>query len=483
MYKDMEARKITTQTLPTTSTEELQVASQPMIEPSDGSKQKQAIPALDGVRGLACLAVISFHLNLWSYYGQVWSALPGDMGAVVTSLALVGESGVLLFFILSGVLLFLPYARAMLFESPWPSTQQYYLRRFFRVLPGYYVALFLMLLFIAPEYLQPDHREALWLFLTMRMDFPLTYQQINPPFWTLAIEFQFYLLLPLIAAIIGRIVTRGTVKQRLGKLVLCLLVIFTWGVLTRYWGLRVANTSQLDFLLPHKTWDAIHPYIYGNEGKFFEAFATGMLIATAYTYLQNASAKEKLNRRVRNLSPAILALGLLVITAVAIWHFHAFFVPIHFLDRYNDLIMPNLNMYIYIGYTVGYGLCLFAVMHGSDRLKRPLERSWLRWVGLASYSLYVWHDAFILYFFGSFLPRFKSLGWSHLALYATFVLWIIVTAVPIATIVYRRVEVPGIRAGEKLYKLVKTYGASSLLLGRKPKPEITTPYSQPTRNT
>lgn len=466
--------KRTTRTLSAKSPEELQAVNQPMTEPLDGSKQKQAIPALDGVRGLAGLVVISFHLNLWSYYGHVWSALPGDMGGVVTSFMLVGESGVLLFFILSGVLLFLPYARAMLYEGSWPSPLQYYLRRFFRILPGYYLALFLMLLYMTPEYLQPDHREKLWLFLTLRMDFPLTYQQIDPPFWTLAIEFQFYLLLPLIAAIIGRIVIRGTVKQRLGKLMLCLLVMFAWGVLTRYWGLKIADTTQLDFLLPHTAWDAIRPYIYGNEGKFFEAFATGMLIATVYAYLQNHPAKEKLNRRVRHLSPAILTLGLLVVAAVAIWHFHAYFVAIHFLDRYNDFIMPNLSMYIYIGYTVGYGLCLFAVMHGSDQLRRPLEWRWLRWIGRISYSLYLWHDPFILYFFVSFLPRFRSLGWSPLAQYATYVLWIIITVVPVATTIYRLVEIPGIRVGEKLCKLVETDGVGSLFLGRKPKPERTT---------
>ena len=447
---------------------------------ADGAKpqvdtQKHALPALDGVRGLACLVVISFHLNLWSYYGHVWSALPGDMGAVVTSLTLVGESGVLLFFVLSGMLLFLPYARAMLSESPWPSIPRYYLRRFFRILPGYYTALFLMLLYLAPEYLQPDHREKLWLFLTLRMDFPLTYQQIDPPFWTLAIEFQFYLLLPLIAAVIGWIVTRGTMKRRLVKLVLCLLVMFAWGFLTRYWGLKIADTPRLDFLLPHTTWNAIRPYIYGNEGKFFDAFAIGMLIATVYTYLQNAPAKEKLRRRVRNLSPIILALGLLVVVAVAIWHFHAFFVPIHFLERYNDFIMPNLNMYIYTGYTVGYGLCLFAVVHGSDRLKRPLEQPWLRWVGRISYSLYLWHDPFILYFFGSFLPRFQSLGWSPLAQYATYVLWIIVTVIPVATIVHRWVEVPGIAVGELCCRGLAAVKISALL--PKSKLEVEAPSS------
>src|SRR5579859_5977745 len=80
------------------------------VEPQSDTL-KHTIPALDGVRALACLGVVSFHMNMWAYIGHIWTPWPGDLGAILSGLPFVGEMGFLLFFILSGFLLFLPYAR------------------------------------------------------------------------------------------------------------------------------------------------------------------------------------------------------------------------------------------------------------------------------------------------------------------------------------------------------------------------------------
>ena len=89
-------------------------------------------------------------------------------------------------------------------------------------------------------------------------------QQLNGPFWTLAIEFQFYLLLPIIAWLFRLIVRRGMLHWRMIKLTLCLLVMVAWGLLTRYWGIYLANTPKLDFLIPHSVSIALIPFIYGD---------------------------------------------------------------------------------------------------------------------------------------------------------------------------------------------------------------------------
>lgn len=68
----------------------------------------------------------------------------------------------------------------------------------------FYVALFLLIILFNQQYLEMVHWHEVWLFLTFRQDFPITYQKIDGPFWTLAVEFQFYLLLPLIAWGMGR---------------------------------------------------------------------------------------------------------------------------------------------------------------------------------------------------------------------------------------------------------------------------------------
>src|SRR5579859_3821593 len=111
--------------------------NEPYIQKTEkGSKEqntsKNQIPVLDGVRAVACLAVLSWHLN------QITPALRG-INNYLAALVYFGDSGVVLFFLLSGFLLFLPYAKALLFDSPWPSSYRFYLRRIFRILPGYFV--------------------------------------------------------------------------------------------------------------------------------------------------------------------------------------------------------------------------------------------------------------------------------------------------------------------------------------------------------
>ena len=71
-------------------------------------------------------------------WGPVYNIhdVPGMLAFFVASVAYYGESGVIFFFLLSSFLLFLPYAKALLFEDPWPSLRRFYLRRIFRILPG-----------------------------------------------------------------------------------------------------------------------------------------------------------------------------------------------------------------------------------------------------------------------------------------------------------------------------------------------------------
>ena len=127
---------------------------------------KSNIVALDGVRAIAALLVVSLHLN--EIAGVPWNL---NQNPLATTFAVFGRTGVVLFFVLSGFLLFLPYARALLFqEEPWPSIRTFYLRRIFRIWPGYYFTLAAMILLFQPKYFHPAYWKQLVLFLTFFMD-------------------------------------------------------------------------------------------------------------------------------------------------------------------------------------------------------------------------------------------------------------------------------------------------------------------------
>jgi peptidoglycan/LPS O-acetylase OafA/YrhL len=424
------------------------------------SKQKSQIPVLDGLRAVACLAVLSYHVNFLARVYGIWRPLHG-INTLLATLIYFGESGVILFFLLSGFLLFLPYAKALLFDSPWPGLRRFYLRRIFRIVPGYFVAIFLIALFFHPEFLHHSHWHDLWLFLTFRMDNTLS-QQFNGPFWTLAVEFQFYLLLPIISWLFSLIVRRGTVHWRIFKLTLCLFVMTAWGLLTRYWGLFIADTPKLDFLIPHSVSTALKPYIYGDTSKFFEVFAVGMLICMAYIYIQNAPSGENWKTRICRLSPLILTVGLAILFFLSLWHFYYIainpsnytkYIPVFtFLDPYIPTIVPSWLQWQAMGYAISYGLCLWALLYATPWLKRVFEWPILRGVGLISFSLYMWHLPFIFLFLKDILNNILQQNWNHSIAFSAIWCWTLFVIIPISAVLYRWIEQPGMRLGERLIR-------------------------------
>jgi peptidoglycan/LPS O-acetylase OafA/YrhL len=168
------------------------------------------IAPLAGVRGLAVLWVIAFH----------WVVLRGAAGIAdpwiealravppLDALARNGYLGVDLFFLLSGFLLALPWYAHGRRGAPAPSARSFYLRRIRRIVPAYYLQLLLLFTLVMPllhgrKYWRSDVWVDLWngvahgLFLHNTT--PLTSGSLgaNGALWTLAIEAQFYLLLPL----------------------------------------------------------------------------------------------------------------------------------------------------------------------------------------------------------------------------------------------------------------------------------------------
>jgi peptidoglycan/LPS O-acetylase OafA/YrhL len=159
--------------------------------------KKNTIALLDGVRAFACLIVIWYHIYQTPLALHIWD--PQSFAhPLVNAFLYFGKYGVTLFFVLSGFLLFTPFAKALLFEHTWPSARHYYVRRVFRVLPAYYLSLILIILLFQQQYLLPQHWKELGLFFTFFMDSSdATFKQLNAPFWTLAVEVQYYLLIGL----------------------------------------------------------------------------------------------------------------------------------------------------------------------------------------------------------------------------------------------------------------------------------------------
>lgn len=432
----------------------VQGASQGVTNLLDNEKKKNTITVLDGIRGLACFLVIFYHLNLVARNYHIWLPIR-DFGSIVGSIALFGQSGVILFFTLSGFLLFLPYAKSMLLEREWPSARLFYLKRAFRIMPGYYISLFLLTPLMHPEYLQKSHWGDLWLFMTFRMDFPQTFQKINGPYWTLAIEAQFYVVLPLLAWAMSSIVCRGKMLHRTIWLTICVCAIIAWGLLSRYWGLHwnslyASKTAVSPFLLPPSFAAAIKPYIVGTDGKYFEDFGIGMLIAVAYVYSQNTAPNSWWNKGICRISPLLFIAAIAILFFTALWHFYTWYPynALHFLDQYHEALLKNWGEWEPLCSGIGYGLFMCALLYGPNWLVRPWEWAPLRWIGLSSYSLYIWHLPLMMIFVYDTLPDLQASGMPRLTQYGILSLWTLLVIVPFCLAIYLLIEKPGIRLGE-----------------------------------
>jgi peptidoglycan/LPS O-acetylase OafA/YrhL len=406
------------------------------------TKPKGAIATLDGVRAIACLTVVAYHISLASRDLHLWLI---DSNPFVSSVLLSGGAGVTLFFVLSGLLLFLPYARALLSDQPWPGTRLFYLRRALRIIPGYYFSLFILVLLTQPQYLEPQRWKAFILFPLFLMDSSAaTFRQLNGPYWTLAIEWQFYLLLPWIALAIYGVARHVRLERRGWMVVGCLLVMMGWGVFSRFFGsYYLANPTQT-FLVPREVFHVVLFFTYGMDGKYLEDFAVGMLLGLGYTVLSSPTGSAKWGRYLKWGSPWLWVSGLLLLFFTATQQYS-------FQYHYVWSALPGLftlpGWLLELGFAVGFGLCIAAVLFGSPWLGKPFAWTPLRWIGLISYSMYIWHLPLLGTFIHHIAPSLRGLP--AFVVYGSFWVWVAVVILPFSFALYVLIEKPGMRLSDR----------------------------------
>ena len=148
-------------------------------------------PALDGIRALAVAAVVGTHAAYWTYrYGR---------GAGAGMLARL-DSGVAIFFVLSGFLLSRPWLIAAATGRRSPALRVYLWRRALRILPVYWVAVALAFFLLhdnrrvtAADWIRHATFVQIYHFGWMRAGLTQT--------WSLCTEVAFYLLLPVVAVL------------------------------------------------------------------------------------------------------------------------------------------------------------------------------------------------------------------------------------------------------------------------------------------
>ncbi len=396
---------------------------------------------------------MAFHISRIGVSTGLWDPF-NRSHALFGAIVYAGATGVTLFFVLSGFLLFMPYAKSLLVEhTTWSSARRFYLRRAFRIIPAYYACLFLLVLFAHREYLQPAHWKELGLFLVFFMESSsITYQKINGPFWTLGVEWQFYMLLPLFTLAMGFIVLRlfkgGSMKRRLWLVIGCLGLLIAWGLSSRYWGYYFSQHPTETFLMPRSMLNVILFFTYGSYGKFLEDFGVGMLLSLLFIFARQVSSEGRFHRIARRLAPWLWGSAILALVFCAMWRFNQGNPVWSF-----GIVNEQYNWLGELGFSLGFGLCIFAILFGSRTLKRPFEWRPLRWIGLISFSLYMWHLPLLIFFASNAENHLQ--GWNPLAAFSLYWLFACFVIIPFSAISYLLIEKPGVALGEKLWSRIE----------------------------
>jgi peptidoglycan/LPS O-acetylase OafA/YrhL len=160
-------------------------------------KSTRTLAGLDALRLTAEVMVFACHLG---YYGL--ALLPGLLGVAQLGL----REGVVLFFVLSGYLLYRPFVVGQV------SLRDYFARRFARILPAYWLALVGVTLLSGDSTFVRDPIR----FLVFAQNFdPATFNGFLGVTWTLALEMTFYAVLPLLAAAVRRFGVRWLIAMGL----------------------------------------------------------------------------------------------------------------------------------------------------------------------------------------------------------------------------------------------------------------------------
>jgi peptidoglycan/LPS O-acetylase OafA/YrhL len=174
-------------------------------------------PALDGVRAIAAISVVAFHVHA---SGRTTF---GPLSRYASHL----NGGVALFFLLSGFLLYRPFVLARTREQP-VAIGAYLTRRIARIVPAYWLAFFALALWPG----LPGVFSGSWIQ-------SLAFLQIYVPAWngtglavawSLCTEITFYLALPLYARAIGHLTRRGGQRRGVSIEVLALGLIFAGSI-------------------------------------------------------------------------------------------------------------------------------------------------------------------------------------------------------------------------------------------------------------
>lgn len=317
----------------------------------------EKIGTINGLRGFAIILVVYHHL-FGDFTHPGWYVLYlNNLNIEFFPLTYLsnGWIGVNLFFILSGFVLYLPYATGAREIRSSGDILKFYTHRAKRLLPLYYISLLVMVFLSGIILIDDGTPERLFYMLTMTFSFTtLWIPKYNPVLWSLAVEFWFCVLFPFIVLLVVR---NGIIR------IFCAVIILS--LFVRFLGVYIPffDTQKTAYL------NALKDSVPGR----LDDFLLGMLIAHLYI-------KKSYSYFFR--SGLGLCVGLVsIFIACHLWDYK-------FLGLLPKFYIPFLNNIIQIGFFL---IIVTALALNKGFLKTFFTNYPVQVIGVMCYSIYIWH--------------------------------------------------------------------------------------------
>jgi peptidoglycan/LPS O-acetylase OafA/YrhL len=314
-----------------------------VTQPSEVGGRRGFLPAVEGMRACAAIGVVVTHVAFQT----------GHTGGITGRLFGRFDLAVAVFFALSGFLLWRGHAAAARGLRAKPPTGHYLRSRIVRIMPGYVVAVVVILALL------PDAKANFTVWLAnlslTQIYVPLTLTAGLTQMWSLSVEVAFYLALPFLALLARRLPVRARIP-----------VIAAVAVVSLGWA-----------LIPFDAPFGVNPMNW--PPAFFSWFAAGMLLAELT--VTDVGWPHRLARR-RVLMAAIAVVAFLVAAS-----------PLAGPEGLTPGTHSQFIVKTAMGAVVAAALIAPLVLDRPDTPHRVLGSTTMVTLGRWSYGLFIWHLA------------------------------------------------------------------------------------------
>ncbi|WP_223605595.1 acyltransferase [Chryseobacterium sp. OSA05B] len=318
--------------------------------PTD-TRSSERLYGLDHLRALAIVLVLMYHYRAFKH--PAW----------IDTIGRFGWTGVDLFFVLSGFLI-----SGQLFQEIGKSgninLKTFFTKRFFRIIPPYIFTLFLYFTF--PFFRERESLGEFWKYITFTQNYGL--DVINrgtfSHAWSLCIEEQFYLFLPLLLLILIK-----TKIFRYTAFFAGALMIFSLTARLIIWG-----NSIVPVLDTEDFWKIWYMQIYYPTHTRLDGLAVGVVIG----FLMQYSVRFK--NLVHNNGNRLFILGIILL-GLTFW-------------ICNDQVSKDASVFGFTLVAIGYGIVLMSAVSRSSFMFKTKSSITAQLAGL-SYAVYLSHKGII----------------------------------------------------------------------------------------